>query len=731
MRGLSLTDQEMNKATDLESKYSFYKKVVDPSMGEVTLLKANSGDEVICFKEQIKNSKDQFAQAILEARERLKLNHKYLIEMKDYSTRQKNDFCSTFYSIRTFYEYQMNNLQKEIKHRKDKGQDFSMIELTHLLYNITEAGSYLQDRGKSHGDIRPSSIAVLEEGKTYKLIDRGDANSASPMQAQLSYIFSGKEIYVTPQLYSALKKNNLKLNHNEYKSDVFSFGLCVLEAGLKRGIGSIYKDTSFDTQELERLLTEFGNKYEDNPLLVTTLRKMLSIEESERPDFKTILNAIPAYSEIIDYFEGEDQYYDNEGGEDFTQSNYPDQHHHGYGPNAGMHAGAHGGMQPGMQGGIQGGMQPGMQGGIQAIANQPQQSFGPNQPRNQQGFPNQQSNPNQQYNQMAYNPPPPSASAQHHQGVNAFGQAHTYNQAAPNHAYNQPTGLIHSHNQPNAHPQPNALAQIGFAGQGGSGSLLSPQVGPKSNLVNSNPQNSYSYQNLPQGGQAQQGFNQQQQFSGNLGIQAQPKPVAGGANSNFTTPQVPNANMYGGVSNQTQTGGFTNQTPPPAYTAQTTPYANNIQPSAPNTYIQAQQYTNPTPAPVSYPQPTATTGAYTAPFYQPPGSPNPQAGGYGQQPALTPANPPASPGYFPANNYAADASAEGEIKVVNGIRYREVKETKNEVNERGQTVKKITVKLVPLDDGVKKGPNAGPPVAVATNYNPGAQYMVPGQPIYR
>jgi serine/threonine protein kinase len=347
MKNLTLTDEELNKPSDCETKYTFYKKHSDPSMGEVTLLK-NTAGSLICYKEQIKNSKEQFAQAIMEARERLKLNHKYLIEMKDYSTKQKNDFCSTFYTIRTFFEYQMNNLQKEIKHRKDGGIDFSMIELTHLLYNISEAGAYLQDRGRAHGDIRPSSIAVMEEGKSYKLIDRADT-SVGPLQSQLSYIFSGKEIYLTPQLYAALKKNNMKVNHNEYKSDVFSFGLCILEAGLKRGVGSIYSESNFNVNELQKLIDEFTRKYDDNPLLITTVKKMLSIDEADRPDFKTIMNAIPAYKDIVEFFEGEDQYF--EGGDDFTSSRYGDgdymmQGHDGqmYDPHgAGVHA-----IAPGM-----------------------------------------------------------------------------------------------------------------------------------------------------------------------------------------------------------------------------------------------------------------------------------------------------------------------------------------------------------------------------------------------
>ena len=61
MKGASLSDKDLNKPSEMESKYSFYKKTNDPSMGEISLLRNNQTDEVICFKEQVKNSKDQFA----------------------------------------------------------------------------------------------------------------------------------------------------------------------------------------------------------------------------------------------------------------------------------------------------------------------------------------------------------------------------------------------------------------------------------------------------------------------------------------------------------------------------------------------------------------------------------------------------------------------------------------------------------------------------------------------
>lgn len=324
----------MNRTCEEESKYDFYKKHSDPSMGDITLMKSRTNDEVICCKEYIKNSKEQFAEAILEAQNRLRLNNKYLIDLKNYSTRVKNDFCSTFYSIKLFYEFQTNNLQKEIRHRRDKGQDFSSLELTHLLYNIVEACSYLQDQGRAHGDIRPSSIAVLQDGNAFKLIDRPET-TVKALAYQQSLIYSGKDIYLPPNLWMALKKNNSKIVHSEYSTDVFSFGLCILEAGLKKPVSSIYTESGNYKQELDRLIGEFSKKYSDNPMLVTTLAKMLTLEESGRPDFKAIIKAIPPYAEVLEYFDQEDPYDDtftsNNYGQDYADQYYDPNHQSNYG----------------------------------------------------------------------------------------------------------------------------------------------------------------------------------------------------------------------------------------------------------------------------------------------------------------------------------------------------------------------------------------------------------------
>lgn len=161
----------------------------------------------------------------------------------------------------------------------------------------------MQSHNIPHGDIRPCYLHSCENG-TFKLGHR--MNDDIPIaQNQINNIVAGKPLYLAPSLFVALKRGNLKVSHNDYKSDVFSLGLCILEAGLVRPIQSIYDDANmqFLEEELECLIEEFAVKYPDNPLLITTVRKMLECKEAARPDFNNIKSAIPCYNEVCEYFD--------------------------------------------------------------------------------------------------------------------------------------------------------------------------------------------------------------------------------------------------------------------------------------------------------------------------------------------------------------------------------------------------------------------------------------------
>ena len=54
-------------------------------------------------------------------------------------------------------------------------------------------------------------------------------------------------IYLAPKLFAAYKKRYLdNIKHNPWKSDIYSLGLCIVEAGLGKNIQPIYNGHDID-----------------------------------------------------------------------------------------------------------------------------------------------------------------------------------------------------------------------------------------------------------------------------------------------------------------------------------------------------------------------------------------------------------------------------------------------------------------------------------------------------
>ena len=228
-------------------------------------------------------------------------NHPNLIKIfKISSSRYKN-----IYTMNTFYQDPKKSLKKEIEMRKKKEnylkKIFSMEELTHLLYNILEIFTFLEEKRISHGDLNPNSI--FYDDKFFKIALIPDLYKA-PEKYQCKKILNNEDIYVSPVIYKAVKLNKLdKVVHAPFKSDLFSFGLCILEAGLNESIQSIYGDYNINQSILEEKIKKFEKIYSKNPLLIISLKKMLSVDEKKRPTFSTLKKALPDYKIICDHFE--------------------------------------------------------------------------------------------------------------------------------------------------------------------------------------------------------------------------------------------------------------------------------------------------------------------------------------------------------------------------------------------------------------------------------------------
>lgn len=90
-----------------------------------------------------------------------------------------------------------------------------------------------------HGDISPNNIFISSKGE-FKLAFRVN-ESVSPERVQMDKSIKGEPLYLAPNVFQAVKNRTLERSrHNPYKSDVFSLGLSILEAGLMKSVQGIY-----------------------------------------------------------------------------------------------------------------------------------------------------------------------------------------------------------------------------------------------------------------------------------------------------------------------------------------------------------------------------------------------------------------------------------------------------------------------------------------------------------
>ncbi len=75
-------------------------------------------------------------------------------------------------------------------------------------------------------------------------------------RVQIDKSFRGEPLYISPILFKAVKNRTLeKARHNPSKSDIFSLGLTILEAGLLKSIQEIYSHgDEIDADALEYLI---------------------------------------------------------------------------------------------------------------------------------------------------------------------------------------------------------------------------------------------------------------------------------------------------------------------------------------------------------------------------------------------------------------------------------------------------------------------------------------------
>ena len=94
----------------------------------------------------------------------------------------------------------------------------------------------------------------------------------------------GSELYMSPIQFFGLNQKLKQVQHNTYKSDVFSLGMCILFAA------TLSEDCLYDIRELtdmnhiKNILESYLSKRYSN-VFIRLLLCFLEVDEKKRPDF--------------------------------------------------------------------------------------------------------------------------------------------------------------------------------------------------------------------------------------------------------------------------------------------------------------------------------------------------------------------------------------------------------------------------------------------------------------
>ena len=173
-------------------------------------------------------------------------------------------------------EFCANTVDKDMLYRQREGYFFTEDQLWTISKELISAFAYMQRCGFAHRCISPASLYLV---KGSLVVGNFSSSTVSPPSEVLRSIH-GQSYYHSPKITNAILNGNVVVNHNIYKSDVYSLGLTLLALARLDAPETI----TMSGHDLEVIQKEVGEcRYSDNFKLL--LLAMLEVEEEKRGDF--------------------------------------------------------------------------------------------------------------------------------------------------------------------------------------------------------------------------------------------------------------------------------------------------------------------------------------------------------------------------------------------------------------------------------------------------------------
>ena len=186
-------------------------------------------------------------------------------------------------------EKALRDLDQEIVDRVEKSYFWVEDDIISYIIKLVDALSFMQQNNLTHRDIKPANILVFSNN-LLKLADFGLSIQEEEIFNTKSLGVVGTVLYLSPKLMKAYddvqKGKNLTglVEHNPYKSDVYSLGLTILYmASLKEpcGLNFNIEGTTYLQNRVQRAIQQIPYSQD----LKMILSAMLETEENSRMDF--------------------------------------------------------------------------------------------------------------------------------------------------------------------------------------------------------------------------------------------------------------------------------------------------------------------------------------------------------------------------------------------------------------------------------------------------------------
>ena len=191
-------------------------------------------------------------------------------------------FDSNTFSLCVLMDLGDKDWDVAIAERLKNGKNYTEQELISIFKQLASALIYLQrDKKIAHRDIKPENVLIFKN-TIYKLADFGEAK-ATKFNNKINTL-RGTDIYMSPILYNGLKASKEDVQHNLYKSDVFSLGYTLLYAiSLNYDIINELRDLD-DNEKIKKILYErLKPRFSDN--FIELILRMINPDEQTRIDF--------------------------------------------------------------------------------------------------------------------------------------------------------------------------------------------------------------------------------------------------------------------------------------------------------------------------------------------------------------------------------------------------------------------------------------------------------------